>query len=218
MIAPLQPYALAGAIWYQGEANSGRAAQYQELFPTLIRNWRDAWGQGKFPFLFVQIAPHEKMSPEIREAQLLTWKKVPRTAQIVTTDIGDAKDIHPKKKEPVGARLALAARAIAYGEKLEYSGPAFTSMKVKGNRAILSFTHTGSGLMAKEGELKGFTLAGADGKFLSANATIDGAKVVVSSPSVPKPVAVRYGWESVPDVNLFNREGLPASPFRTDRK
>jgi sialate O-acetylesterase len=218
MIAPLPPFALAGAIWYQGEANSWRAAQYQELFPTLIQNWRDAWGQGKFPFLFVQIAPHEKMSPEIREAQLLTWKKVPRTALIVTTDVGDAKDIHPKKKEPVGARLALAARAIAYGEKLEYSGPAFTSMKVKGNRAILSFTHTGSGLMAKEGELKGFTLAGADGNFAPANAKIEGNKVVVSLPDVSKPVAVRYGWANVPDVNLFNREGLPASPFRIDLK
>jgi sialate O-acetylesterase len=218
MIAPLQPYALAGAIWYQGEANSGRAAQYQKLFPTMIRNWRKAWGQDNFPFLFVQIAPHEKMSPEIREAQLMTWKKVADTALIVTADVGDAKDIHPGKKEPVGARLALAARAVAYGEKIEYSGPAFTSMKVKGNRAVLSFTHTGSGLMAKEGELKGFTLAGADGNFLHANATIDGAKVVVSSSSVTKPVAVRYGWENVPDVNLFNREGLPASPFRTDQK
>jgi sialate O-acetylesterase len=218
MIAPLQPFALAGAIWYQGEANSWRAAQYQKLFPAMIRNWREAWGQGNFPFLFVQIAPHEKMSPEIREAQLLTWKKVPDTALIVTADVGDAKDIHPKKKEPVGARLALAARAIAYGEKLEYSGPAFTSMKVKGNRAILSFTHVGSGLLAKGGELKGFTLAGADGNFAPANAKIEGNKVVVSLPDVSKPVAVRYGWANVPDVNLFNREGLPASPFRTNLK
>lgn len=218
MIAPLQPFALAGVIWYQGEANSWRAAQYQKLFPTLIHNWREAWGQGKFPFLFVQIAPYEKMSPEIREAQLLTWKKVPHTALIVTTDVGDATNIHPKKKEPVGARLALAARAIAYGEKLEYSGPAFASMKVKGNRAIVSFTHTDSGLMAKGGELRGFTLAGVDGNFVPANAVIQGAKVVVSSPSVSKPAAVRYGWANVPDVNLFNREGLPASPFRTDLK
>jgi sialate O-acetylesterase len=218
MIAPLQPFALAGAIWYQGEANSWRAAQYQKLFPVMICNWREAWGQGNFPFLFVQIAPHEKMSPEIREAQLLTWKKVPDTALIVTADVGDAKDIHPKKKEPVGARLALAARAVAYGEKIEYSGPTFASLKVKGNRAILSFTHAGSGLMAKEGELKGFTLAGADGNFVPANAKIEGNKVVISSPSVSKPVAVRYGWDNVPDVNLFNREGLPASPFRTDQK
>jgi sialate O-acetylesterase len=218
MIAPLQPYALVGAIWYQGEANSWRAAQYQKLFPVMIRNWRKAWGQDDFPFLFVQIAPYEKMSPEIREAQFLTWKKVEDTALIVTTDVGEAHNIHPKKKEPVGARLALAARAIAYGEKIEYSGPAIASLKVKGNRANLNFSHVGSGLLAKGGELKGFTLAGADGNFLPANATIDGNKVVVSSPSVTKPVAVRYGWENVPDVNLFNREGLPASPFRTDQK
>ena len=218
MMAPLQPYALAGAIWYQGEANSGRAPQYQNLFPALIRNWREAWGQGDFPFLFVQIAPEERMSPEIREAQLLTAQKVPRTAMAVTVDVGDEMDIHPKKKEPVGARLALAARAIAYGEKIEYSGPIFSKMTTQGADAVLSFTHTGGGLVAKGGELKGFTIAGADGNFVRASAKIKGDKIIVNDSSAQKPVAVRYGWENSPDVNLFNAEGLPASPFRTDVK
>jgi sialate O-acetylesterase len=218
MIAPLQPYAIAGVIWYQGENNSGRAAEYQKLFPAMIKNWRQAWGQGEFPFLFVQIAPHERMSPEIREAQLLSWQKVPRTAMAVITDIGNETDIHPTQKEPVGARLALAARAIAYGEKITYSGPVFDSMKVDGSRAILSFKHIGGGLLAKDGDLKGFTIAGADGKFTSATAVIEGDKVVVSGASVEKPVAVRYGWANTPDVNLFNKEGLPATPFRTDVK
>ena len=218
MIAPLQPYAIAGAIWYQGEANAGRAAQYQKLFPAMIQNWRQAWGQGDFPFLFVQIAPHERMTPEIREAQLVSWQKVPRTAMAVITDVGNETDIHPTKKEPVGARLALAARAVAYGEKLEYSGPVYASLKVDGNRAVLSFTHVGGGLVAQGGELKGFTIAGADGSFVKATAAIEGDKVVVSSPAVAKPVAVRYGWANTPDVNLANKEGLPATPFRTDVK
>ena len=218
MIAPLEPYAIAGVIWYQGEANAGRAAEYQRLFPAMIQNWRQAWGQGDFPFLFVQIAPHERMTPEIREAQLLTWQKVPRTGMAVITDVGEEKDIHPKKKEPVGHLLALAARAVAYGEKLEYSGPVYASMKVDGNRAILSFTHVDGGLVAKDGDLKGFTIAGEDGKFVDAKATIEGDKVVVSSAAVARPVAVRYGWAYTPDVNLFNKEGLPATPFRTDAK
>ena len=218
MIAPLEPYAIAGAIWYQGEANASRAAQYQKLFPAMIQDWRQAWGQGDFPFFFVQIAPHQAMKPEIREAQLVSWQKVPRTAMAVITDIGDEKDIHPTKKEPVGARLALAARAIAYGENLEYSGPVYAAMKIEGDHVVLSFTHIGSGLMAKDGELKGFTIAGADGTFSAAKATIEVDKVVVSSPSVQQPVAVRYGWANTPDVNLFNKEGLPATPFRTDVK
>jgi sialate O-acetylesterase len=218
MIAPLQPFALAGVIWYQGESNNGRATEYRTLFPAMIRNWREGWGEGEFPFLFVQIAPHRDMTPEIREAQLLTRQKVPRTAMAVITDVGEENNIHPTRKEPVGTRLALAARAIAYGEKVEYSGPVYDSIKVKGNRAIVSFTHLGGGLVAKDGELKGFSLAGQDGNFVSATAKIDGNKVIVSSPSVAKPVAVRYGWANAPDVNLFNRQGLPATPFRTDVK
>ena len=132
MIAPLQPFAIAGAIWYQGEANSGRAAEYQKLFPAMIRSWRQGWGQGEFPFLFVQIAPHQRMTPEIREAQLLTSQTVPKTAMAVITDIGEETDIHPKKKQPVGERLAAAARAIAYGQKIEYSGPVYEKMSVEG--------------------------------------------------------------------------------------
>jgi len=216
MIAPLQPFALAGAIWYQGEANSGRASEYRKLFPAMIGNWRQAWGQGDFPFLFVQIAPNQGMTPEIRESQLWTWQHVPRTAMAVITDVGEEKDIHPTKKEPVGARLALAARALAYGEKIEYSGPVFASLTVEGERALLGFTHVGGGLVAQGGELRGFTIAGDDGKFVPATARIDRDKVVVSSPAVTKPVAVRYGWDKTPDVNLFNHDGLPASPFRTD--
>lgn len=218
MIAPLEPYAMAGVIWYQGESNSGRAAEYRKLFPAMIGNWRQAWGQGVFPFLFVQIAPEKDMTPEIREAQLLTWQTVPRTGMAVTTDVGNETDIHPTQKEPVGTRLALAARAVAYGEKLEYSGPVYQSMKLEGNQARLRFTHTGRGLVAKDGPLKGFTLAGSDGNFIAATAIIDGDQVVVSCPTVSKPVAVRYGWAHTPDVNLFNQEGLPATPFRTDRK
>jgi sialate O-acetylesterase len=218
MIAPLEPYALAGAIWYQGEANAGRAAEYRKLFPAMIQDWRRAWGQGDFPFLFVQIAPHERMTPEVREAQLLTWQKVPHTGMAVITDVGNATDIHPTQKEQVGDRLALAARAVAYHEKITYSGPVYEAIKLKGSSAVISFTHTGGGLMAKGGQLKGFTIAGADGQFVPAKAEIEGKNVVVSSPSVEKPVAVRYGWASTPDVNLFNKEGLPATPFRTDLK
>jgi sialate O-acetylesterase len=216
MIAPLQPFAIAGVIWYQGESNKDRAAEYRKLFPALIYSWREAWGQGRFPFLFVQIAPHRDMTPEIREAQLLTWQKVPRTAMAVITDVGDANNIHPTRKEPVGTRLALAARAIAYGEKIEYSGPVYDSMELKGDHAILKFTHVDGGLVAGGGELEGFTIAGKDGKFVDATAEIEGDKVIVSSPLIAKPTAVRYGWANVPVVNLFNRQGIPATPFRTD--
>jgi sialate O-acetylesterase len=216
MIAPLLPYAIRGAIWYQGEGNVQRERQYRTLFPALITDWRRAWGQGEFPFLFVQIAPFQDMTPEIREAQLLTWQHTPNTAMAVTTDCGDAKDIHPTHKQPVGARLALAARALAYGEKLEYSGPVFQSMSVAGNKATLRFDHLGGGLVAKGGALKGFTVSGADKVFVPAHAEIRGSTVVVTSKAVRNPLAVRYGWANVPEANLFNKAGLPASPFRTD--
>lgn len=218
MLHPLIPYAIKGAIWYQGEANARESRLYQTLFPAMIADWRTRWNQGNFPFLFVQIAPFNGQPPEIREAQLFTLKNSPNTAMAVTTDLGDANDIHPTRKEPVGQRLALGARALAYGEKIEYSGPLYQSMEVKGSEAILSFAHTGSGLLAKDGELKGFTLAGADGRFIPATAKIEGTKIVVTAAGVTDPIAVRYGWENVPDVNLFNQEGLPASPFRTDVK
>ncbi len=215
-IAPLVPYAIRGAIWYQGESNSGRGKEYQTLFPAMITAWRKAWAQGDFPFLFVQIAPHNGMSPEIREAQRLTVQTTQNTAMAVTIDVGEAADIHPKAKQPVGQRLALAARALAHGEKIEYSGPAYDSLSVSGNKATLNFKHVGGGLVAKEGALKGFTISGADGKFVDAKATIDGDKIVVTSDAVAAPTAVRYGWSNVPEPSLWNKAGLPASPFQTD--
>ena len=216
MIAPLLPYAIRGVIWYQGESNVGNPQQYAILFPTLIKDWRTAWGQGDFPFLFVQIAPFHTMTPELREAQLRTWQTTPKTAMAVITDCGEATNIHPRQKEPVGQRLALAARAIAYGESIEYSGPIYESLTVTGSHVVLSFQHTGAGLVAIGGDLKGFTIAGSDKVFTNASATIKDRQVIVANPGVPQPVAVRYGWSNVPTVNLFNQEGLPATPFRTD--
>lgn len=216
MVAPLIPYAIKGVIWYQGESNANNSKQYRTLFPAMIADWRTKWKLGDFPFLFVQIAPFNGQPPEIREAQFLTLSKSKNTAMTVITDLGNATNIHPTKKAPVGARLALAARALAYGEKIEYSGPLYQSMKAQGDKVILSFTHEGSGLVAQDGELKGFTIAGADGKFIPAKAEIQGENVIVSAAGVASPKAVRYGWANVPDVNLFNKEGIPASPFRTD--
>lgn len=215
-IHPLVPCSLKGVIWYQGEANCARAKQYRTLLPAMIADWRSHWQHAGLPFLFVQIAPNNKMVPELREAQLIAWQNTPRTAMVVTTDVGDAEDIHPTRKEPVGARLALAARAVAYGENIVYSGPVFSEISVEGDRAILRFRHLGAGLLAKDGPLRGFTLSG-DGKmFLPAEAAISGTTITVRAAGVSKPLAVRYGWANVPDVNLFNAEGLPASPFRTD--
>jgi sialate O-acetylesterase len=237
MIAPLIPYAIRGAIWYQGESNAGgpvRARQYETLFPTMIEDWRARWHQGDFPFLFVQIAPWrippakdkagkpvpnvaaQQGWPALREAQRLTLKKVPNTAMAVITDVGDANDIHPRNKAPVGDRLAREALALAYGEKIEYSGPAYAAMRVEGDRGIIQFDHLGGGLVAKGGPLTGFTIAGEDGKFVPAKAEIRGDEVVVRSPEVKHPAAVRYGWSDNPEVNLWNKAGLPASPFRTD--
>jgi sialate O-acetylesterase len=232
MIAPLVPLSIRGAIWYQGEANAGRAHQYQSLFATMINNWRLDFGQGDFPFLLVQLAPWdhgkkrelseiakepvESSWAELREAQALASKVLPNVGMAVITDVGDKDDIHPAKKEPVGARLALAARAIAHGEKITSSGPIYRSLTIDGDKAIIAFDHVDRGLEAKDGELKGFAIAGADRKFVWANAEIKGDTVVVSSPQIAHPVAVRYGWADYPVVNLFNKEGLPASPFRTD--
>lgn len=216
MIHPLLPQPIKGIIWYQGESNNDRAEDYEELFAAMVNDWRSRWNQGDVPFLFVQIAPHNKMSPEIREAQRLVLKRLPHTAMVVTTDVGDAEDIHPARKGPVGERLALAARALAYGDTMEYSGPLFKSMTIKDDKVIIHFTHTGSGLVAKGDKLRGFDIAGADDRFIAAQAVIKDDTVVVSSSEVSSPTAVRYGWSNVPDVNLFNREGLPASPFTTE--
>lgn len=215
MIAPLPPFPIKGVIWYQGESNNNRPAQYRRLLPTLIRDWRAQWKQPELPFLVVQIAPHNQMTPELREAQLQTVLNTPGTALVVTTDVGDARDIHPADKGPVGARLALAARAVAYGEDIEFSGPFFQKMTADGPKRVLHFSHA-EGLQAKDGPLKGFEIAGADGQFVSAEATIHDGTVIVGSPEVSDPVAVRYGWSNVPDGNLFNAAGLPASPFRTN--
>ncbi len=220
MIAPLIPFAIKGAIWYQGESNAGQAYKYRTLFPAMVKNWRDDWKQGDFPFLFVQLAPFngpkDQTWPELREAQLLTAQRVPYTGQAVITDFGHPTDIHPKDKDPVGARLALCAQAIAYGEKVPYSGPEYTTMKVDGGKIMLNFKHLEGGLVAKGGDLKGFTIAGKDGKFVPAEAVNVGETIVVASKDVQQPAAVRFGWANHPVVNLFNRAGLPASPFRTD--
>ncbi|MDD5261193.1 MAG: sialate O-acetylesterase [Methylacidiphilales bacterium] len=234
MIAPLVPYAIKGAIWYQGEANAGSkqsGEEYAILFPRMINDWREKWSQGEFPFLFVQLAnftapaklPCEGTWPWLREAQTKTLA-LPNTGMAVTIDIGNTTDIHPKDKLDVGLRLALAARHIAYGQDLVYSGPIYDSMKVEGNKIIISFTNVGGGLKIGgppwsqkiPAELTGFAIAGDDKNWLWARAEIDGDKVVVTSDQVPAPVAVRYGWANSPPVDLYNKEGLPASPFRTD--
>ena len=225
MIAPLLPYGIKGAIWYQGESNAGRAMQYRTLLPTMIKDWRSRFGVGEFPFFIVQLAnfmpvvdqPVQSGWAELREAQLLTAENLPKTGIAVALDIGDATDIHPKNKQEVGRRLGLAADAIAYGSKSEYSGPHYRSMKIEGDKIRLTFDHVGGGLMAKgEGTLKGFAIAGSDGHFELADAKIDGDTIIVSSPKVPNPTAVRYAWANNPVSNFVNKAGLPASSFRTD--
>jgi sialate O-acetylesterase len=224
MLAPLIPYGIKGAIWYQGETNAGRAYQYRKLFPAMIKNWRNDWGQGDFPFLFVQLANYMAVKPEpvesywaeLREAQLMTLD-LPNTGMAVIIDIGEADDIHPRNKQDVGKRLALWSLAKSYGKELVYSGPIFKSMTIKNGKAILNFDHVGGGLIARPNEpLKGFAIAGADRKFVWADAKIEGNQIVVSSDKVINPVAVRYAWADNPVCNLYNKEGLPASPFRTD--
>jgi sialate O-acetylesterase len=225
MIAPLLPYGIKGAIWYQGESNAGKAYQYRSLLPTMIEDWRKRWNEGAFPFYIVQLAnfqqssatPTEDAWAELREAQLMTAQHLPNTGLAVIIDIGEAGDIHPKNKQEVGRRLALAALAKTYGEKIEYSGPEYKSMKVEHNQVRLTFDHVGGGLTTKGDEkLTGFAIAGDDHKFAWADAKIEGNTVVVSSPGVSNPVAVRYAWHINPVCNLYNKAGLPASPFRTD--
>ncbi|MFC1838641.1 sialate O-acetylesterase [Thermodesulfobacteriota bacterium] len=227
MIAPLLNYKIKGVIWYQGESNAGKPLEYDELFAALITDWRSKWNQGEFPFLYVQLAnfmetrddPGESNWAELREAQLSTLS-IPNTAMAVTIDIGEWNDIHPLNKEDVGKRLALGARRLAYGDRnVVYSGPVYKSMKIKGNKITLSFSHTGSGLMAKGGnELTQFAIAGPDKKFIWAKAKIEGDTVIAWNDNINNPVAVRYGWADNPEgLNLYNMEGLPASPFRTDK-
>ena len=215
-IFPLAPYAIRGVLWYQGESNSGHAAEYRVLFRGLIDGWRELWQKPDLPFLFVQLPEYKTITPDIREAQLRTWTETPHTGMVVTIDCGDAENIHPADKRPVGYRLALMARAMVYGEDLVYSGPLFDAATYADGRAVLTFKHTGGGLVAKDGVLAGFTIAGANKKFVPAKAEIVDGTVVVSSPEVTDPKAVRYGWDNVPVPSLYNKEWLPASPFRTD--
>ncbi|GAB6011885.1 sialate O-acetylesterase [Viscerimonas tarda] len=217
MIKPLVPYTIKGVIWYQGESNADRASDYKQVFTNLINSWRKEWGQGGFPFYFVQIAPYYKQPPHIREAQLLTWQSVKNTGMAVITDAGDSTDIHPRNKKIPGIRLANWALAKDYKKAVACSGPVFNSMKVKGNTATLSFDYTEQGLNSNGETLRGFVIAGEDRQFYPAEAVIKGNVVEVSSPKAPNPVAVRYGWDNFFRVNLYNGAGLPASPFRTDK-
>ncbi len=227
MINPLLNFPIKGVIWYQGENNAGNYIKYRSLFPAMISDWRSKWGIGDFTFLFVQLAnymeppqmPQQSTWAGLREAQTMTLS-VPGTGMAVIIDIGEAKDIHPRNKDDVGYRLCLSALKVAYGKDLVYSGPIYKSMSIEGDRAVLEFDHKGSGLAVKDkyGYLKSFAIAGADKKFVWAKAylTADN-KVVVYNESVKNPVAVRYAWADNPDdANLYNAEGLPASPFRTD--
>ncbi len=219
MINPLVPYAIQGAIWYQGEANTGNPKQYTYLFPALIDNWRTAWEQGDFPFYFVQIAPYDygigTHSQELREAQMKTLQ-VAHTGMAVTVDIGNPENIHPANKQEVGRRLALWALAKTYGKDVVFSGPLYRSMETAGNTIILSFDHVNGGLISKRKEPDHFLIAGSDRIFKKAYAVIRDSVVVVSHPAVTDPVAVRYLWDNTSDASLFNKAGLPASSFRTD--
>lgn len=246
MIHPIVPYAIRGALWYQGEANTGRAAAYRSLFPLMIEDWRRQWGQGDFPFYYCQLAgyreknrtPMESQWAELREAQLLTLS-VPNTGMAVLFDIGESEDIHPAQKDVAGKRLARMALARTYGQRVPYSGPIYDSMRVERGRIRISFKHVEGGLVAREvpttydvmrstnttaplvrnspnSQLEGFAICGADRKWAWADAKIDGDTVLVWSTTVPAPVAVRYAWADNPTANLYNQPGLPASPFRTD--
>ncbi|MDB5321358.1 MAG: Sialic acid-specific 9-O-acetylesterase [Phycisphaerales bacterium] len=239
MVAPLAPLAIKGAIWYQGEANAGQPMLYRTLFPAMIKDWRRQFAQGDFPFVWVQLANYMKRETEptqgeggwagLREAQSGTLA-LPNTGEAVIIDIGEAGDIHPKNKVDVGARLALAAEKVAYGKDVVYSGPRYESMNVEGEKVRIKFKNVGGGLaigaapiirMGQEANkpldhLVGFSIAGEDKKFVWAEAKIDGDGVVVWSDAVKKPVAVRYAWANNPECNLYNKEALPASPFRTD--
>jgi sialate O-acetylesterase len=225
MITPLLPSAFRGVLWYQGESNALKAHQYRKLLPALISSWREGSHQNDLEFLIVELPNHgatpqepgESAWAELREAQLLTLQHIPRTGLAVTIDVGDPKDVHPHRKLEVGQRLALWAEGTTYKQPIEYSGPLYDSMKIEGSEIRVRFTHVGSGLEARNGgEIHGFAIAGADRKFHWADVRVAGDTIIVSSREVSNPVAVRYAWADSPVCNLFNKDGLPASPFRSD--
>jgi len=224
MVAPLTPFRVRGVVWYQGEANASRAYQYRTLFPALIQSWRRHWQQSDLFFMFVQLPnfrpakpdPSESDWAELREAQLMALA-LPSTGMAVTIDIGDPNSIHPKDKVDVGKRLALCALGTVYGEDIVYSGPIYREMAIDVNHVVVHFDHADEGLVVKGGNpVKGFAIAGPDHQFVWADARIEGNTVVISSRDIHHPIAVRYGWADNPICNLYNRAGLPASPFRTD--
>jgi len=227
MVNPLIPYGIKGAIWYQGESNSGDPATYKTLFPAMIKDWRSRWNQGEFPFLFVQLANFQAVQKQpveggwafLREAQLMTLR-LPNTGMALAIDLADPEkpdDVHPHNKREVGRRLSLIALAKVYDQQVaSYSGPIYSGFKIAGNKVRLSFNHADGGLVARNGNLKGFAIAGKDCNFVWGDAKIEGGEVVVSSQQVAEPAAVRYNWAMNPIGNLYNKEGLPASSFRTD--
>lgn len=218
MIHPILGYTIKGNIWYQGESNSIRADKYQQVFTNMINSWRKEWKQPDMPFYFVQIAPHYGQPATIREAQLRTWQSgLKNVGMAVITDAGDSLDIHPRNKTVTGERLAAWALAKQYGKDVTYSGPLFKTMKVEGNKAVLSFDYADDGLMTPDNKpVKGFIVAGEDRRFYPATALIRGGKLEVSAPQVSVPVAVRYAYCNFFRVNLYNKAGFPATPFRTD--
>ncbi len=226
VLKPTIGYGIKGAIWYQGESNVGRAYQYRDLFPLMIQSWRDEWAIGDFPFYWVQLAdfqneredPAESAWAELREAQTMTMARVPNSGQAVIIDIGEGKDIHPKNKLDVGKRLARWALAKDYGIKVPYQSPTYKSMEVKGDKIVLTFEHTGGGFRPFDvNDPRGFTIAGDDKTFHRAKAKILGDhQIEVSSDKVSSPVAVRYAWADNPVCNLYSKDGLPVTPFRTD--
>jgi sialate O-acetylesterase len=218
-VQPVPPYAIRGAIWYQGEANLADAYNYRFLLPVLVKSWRDLWQQGDFPFLVAQQqsfgdAKVMQLTAEMRESQFVAVRGMTNAGIAVTADRGNSK--HPYDKQPVGARLALVARAVAYKEKLVYEGPLFERATVVGGKVRIRLGNLGGGLVVKNDVLTGFSIAGEDREFVDAEAILEGSEIVVSSPQVAKPVAVRYGWSDPAKMSLYNKQGLPAFPFRTD--
>lgn len=224
MIAPLAPFGIKGAIWYQGESNADRPHHYRHVLANVVKSWRQTFGQGDFPFFIVELAPFTAIVKDpvdqewavVRESMQWVATNLPAVDTVSINDVGDERDIHPQQKQPVGERLARAARAWAYGEQIVPAGPEFEKAAFEGGKATVSFKNVGAGLEARDGDLKGFTIAGEDKKFHPAKAAIEGATVVVTSDQVAEPKAVRYGWANYPVVNLWNKDGVPASTFRSD--